>query len=452
MTVGDYLRAIARSWILVILLGAVGTAGGYVIATLTPDSYRSTGAILVTSDRGDSTSELVQGNAYVQNLVSTYVLLASSELVLQPVIDELDLETTPRSLASTISASTPLNSVIIEVSATSQSASLAQQITASVIESLSNVVTNDVAPTDSEGNPTVRLTTIESANEPRFAYAPIARNYAAIGALAGVAIGLILAVLRALVWQSVRSAAEIKRITSLPVLGSTVEARRGSTLPAAVLSDPLGIEAESVRAVAANLSFLKVDGGLRSFVVTSASPAESKSSLVTSLGIMIAESSARVLLIDADLRSPSLARYTQLEGGIGLTDVIIGDCSLSEAVQSWGVGGLSVLTAGSDAPNPSQLLTSKRMTEILHEARSAYELVIIDCAPLLAVTDATWLGNQTDGAVLAVRHDKTTTHALEKVVAAAESGGVALLGAVLTRVPRRGISRYGAGSYGYGSR
>ena len=107
MTIGDYARAIFRSWLVIVLLVVVGAGGGYVVAKLTPDTYRSTGAVLVTSDRGDSTSELVQGSAYVQNLVATYVLLARSELVLQPVIDELDLDTTPRALASTISASSP---------------------------------------------------------------------------------------------------------------------------------------------------------------------------------------------------------------------------------------------------------------------------------------------------------------------------------------------------------
>lgn len=447
MTVGDYLRAIVRSWLVVVILAVLGAAGGYGYAQLTPDTYRSTGAVLVTSDRGDSTTELVQGSAYVQNLVATYVLLAKSELVLQPVIDELDLETTPRALASTITASSPLNSVVIEVSATSGSPRLAQKITEAVIESLATVVSNEVAP-QADGQPTVRLTVIQNADQPRFPFAPSTRNYVLLGGLIGLALGIGYAVLRAFAWQTVRSRADIGRLTSIPVLGEVVETRRGTRLPTAVLKDRLGIEAESVRAVAANLNFLKVDGGLKSLVVTSAASGEAKSSLVIALGIMVAESSRRVLLIDADLRSPSLADYTQLDGGVGLTNVLIGEASLTEAVQEWGAEGLSVLTSGADAPNPSQLLTSQRMTDLLEEARADFDFIVIDCAPLLAVTDATWLGNQTDGALLAVLYDKTRTHSLEKVVNAAAVGGLNLLGAVLTRVPRRGVSRYGVGSYG----
>ena len=447
MTLGDYARAIFRSWLVIVLLLVVGAGGGYLVAKLTPDTYRSTGAVLVTSDRGDSTSELVQGSAYVQNLVATYVLLARSELVLQPVIDELDLDTTPRALASTISASSPLNSVVIEVSATSRSPRLAQEITEAVMTSLATVVSNDVAP-QANGEPTVRLTVIQNADQPKFPFAPSTRNYVLLGGLAGLALGIAFSILRAFAWQTVRSRADIGRLTSIPVLGEVVETKRGVRLPAAVLKDPLGIEAETVRAIAANLNFLKVDGGLKSIVVTSAASGEAKSSLVIALGIMIAESSRRVLLIDADLRSPSLAEYTQLDGGVGLTNVLIGEASLAEAVQDWGAEGLSVLTSGADAPNPSQLLTSQRMTDLLEEARAEFDFIIIDCAPLLAVTDATWLGNQADGALLTVLYDKTRAHNLEKVVTAAAVGGLNLLGAVLTRVPRRGVSRYGAGSYG----
>lgn len=447
MTIGDYARAILRSWLVVVILAAVGTAGGYGLAKLTPDTYRSTGALLVTSDRGDSTSELVQGSTYVQNLVATYVLLARSELVLQPVIDELDLNTTPRALASTITASAPLNSVVIEISATSRSPRLAQKITEAVMKSLATVVSRDVAP-QADGQPTVRLTVIQNADEPRFPFAPSTRNYVMIGLLGGLAIGVAFSVLRAFAWQTVRTRADIKRLTGIPVLGEVVETRRGTRLPAAVLKDRLGIEAESVRAVAANLNFLKVDGGLKSLVVTSAASGEAKSSLVIALGVMIAESSRRVLLIDADLRSPSLAEYTQLDGGVGLTNVLIGEATFADAIQDWGAEGLCVLTSGAEAPNPSQLLTSQRMTDLLEEARAEFDFVVIDCAPLLAVTDATWLGNQADGALLAVLYDKTRTHSLEKVVSAAAFGGLNVLGAVLTRVPRRGVSRYGVGSYG----
>lgn len=447
MTVGDYLRAIGRSWLVIVILAALGAAGGFGYAKLTPDTYRSTGALLVTSDRGDSTTELVQGSAYVQNLVATYVLLARSELVLQPVIDELDLDTTPRALAATITASSPLNSVVIEVSATSRSPRLAAKITEAVMDSLATVVSNEVAP-QADGEPTVRLTVIQGADEPRFPFAPSTRNFVLIGALIGLALGVGFSILRAFAWQTVRSRADIGRHTSIPVLGEVVETRRGVRLPTAVLKDRLGIEAESVRAVAANLNFLKVDGGMKSLVVTSAASGEAKSSLVIALGIMIAESSRRVLLIDADLRSPSLADYTQLDGGVGLTNVLIGEASLAEAAQEWGAEGLSVLTSGADAPNPSQLLTSQRMTDLLEEARAEYDFIVIDCAPLLAVTDATWLGNQADGALLAVLYDKTRAHNLEKVVNAAAVGGLNLLGAVLTRVPRRGVSRYGVGSYG----
>lgn len=447
MTLSDYARAVLHHWVTILVLLLIGAGAGFGVAYLTPDSYRSTGAVLITSDRGDSTSELVQGSTYIQNLVTTYVLLAKSEAVLQPVIDGLELQTTPRALASTIQASSPINSVIIEISATSTSPEEAQNVAQAVVESLSEVVTKGVAPTGSNGDPTIRLTAIENPAEPRAPFAPNTRLHIVLGALTGFALGVLYAVVRSLAWRPIRTKGDIEKIAAVPVLGEVVEARKGTSLPSAVLAEPLGHEAESLRGVAANLSFLRVDRSLRSITITSASPGEAKSSVATALATIVGESADRVLLIDADLRSPSLATLTQLDDGLGLANVLIGESSLEQAVQPWGTPGLDVLTAGSTAPNPGQLVASAAMSDLLDRARELYDFIIVDTAPLLAVTDAKWLSSMTDGAILAVRYDKTSVRSFEKVIANAGAGSMQLLGAVLTRVPRRG-SRYGGGGYG----
>lgn len=448
MSLGDYLTSIWRNWLVIVVLALVGGGVAYAYSSSLPDTYRSTTAALVTSDRGTTTADLVQGSNYIGNLVGTYVLLAESEVVLQPVIDQLGLETTPEQLAGTISASTPLDSLIIEIAVTSRSPALARDIAAATVRSLTNVVENQVSPTTDDGTPTVRLTTIRSAVEPRFPVAPNTRLDTLLGVAVGLLIGVAFAVIRTLVWHTVRSASDISRITTAPVVGEIVTTRKDQTLPGAILQDHMGIEAESVRSFAANLSFLSMGDELSSFVVTSAAPQESKSSVASSLALILAESGKRVLLVDADLRHPSLGGLTQLESAIGLTNVLMGEVPLEVAAQRWGFENLHVLTAGSIPPNPSQLLASKLMRAFIADATEEYDMVIVDSAPLLSVTDAKWLANMTDGALLVTRYKRTSSRSLRKVVESMEASSVTVLGVVLTRLPRRVRTRYGDSHYG----
>ncbi|SBS71205.1 polysaccharide biosynthesis tyrosine autokinase [uncultured Microbacterium sp.] len=448
MSLGDYLAAIWRNWLIVLLLAAVGGGAAYVYSSSLPETFRSTTAALVTSDGGSTTSELVQGSNYIGNLVGTYVLLAKSEIVLEPVIRKLKLDTTPEQLAGTISASAPLDTLIVEIGVTSRSRTLARAIADETMRSLTNVVENQVSPTTENGTPAIRLTTIRGATEPRFPIAPNTRLDTLMGLAAGLILGIAFAVVRTLLWRTIRSAQDVARITTVPVVGEIVTTRSDKTLPGAILSDHLGIEAESIRSFAANLSFLGMGGGLRSFVVTSAAPQESKSSVASALALILAESGKNVLLVDADLRHPSLGGLTQLEPAVGLTNVLMGDVPLPTAAQRWAFDNLHVLTAGSIPPNPSQLLASDLMRNFITDASDIYELVIVDSAPLLSVTDAKWLANMTDGALLVTRYKRTSSRALRKVVESLDSSSVSVLGVVLTRLPRRVRSRYGDAHYG----
>ena len=442
MGLGDFVKAILRFWLVIVALGIVGAIVGYGTALFSPSMYRSTSSILVTSDRGESTSELVQGSAYVESLVATYVVLVRSEIVLQPVIDDLELNTSPQSLAEVITVDSPLNTVIIDISAVSEDPAVAQQFAAAVTRSLARVVTGEVSPTAMDGTATVRLTTIQSANLPQFAYSPSKRLNTLLGGLGGAALGVILAVGRSLLSHSIRTKRDVAQATTTPVVGEVVGTPPGVTLPAALLNDPQGNQAESVRSLAVNLSFLKVGDRLRSLVVTSASPGEAKSSIVASLGLTIAETQ-RVLLVDGDLRRPSLAALTQLEGAVGLTNVLVGEISLEDAVQPWSKNGLDVLTAGALPPNPAQMLASDAMRDLIAVAQEKYDLVIIDSGPALSVADAKWLGHMTDGAVIVSRYGRTSTRSLRRVIDAMQAATVPVLGVIISSLPRAARARYG---------
>lgn len=441
MSIIEYAYALRKRWVAIVLLGVLGAAAGFLTASVTRDLYRSSGSVLVVSDRGDTTSELTQGSTFVQSTIPSYVVMATSDLVLGPVVEELDLDSTPGQLASIVSASSPLGTSIIEVAVTHSDPARAQEIAAAVIESLSSVIP-DVSPQSAEGRPSVTVTTIEQANLPRFPFAPNTRLSTALGGIAGIVVGVLYAIGRRLFGDHVSGPRDVAQLTDSPLIGQVLESKRTATLNKLLVTDPLSPEAESVRTLAANLNFLRIDGGLKSLVLTSSDPGEGKSTIALALALVVAQSGRRVLLIDADLRRPSIARLTGLEGSIGLTDVLLGDIDIEDAAEQWGAPGLDVLASGSIPPNPSQLLSSDAMKSLITNSERDYGLVIIDTGPILSVSDAIWLSHASGGALVVARWGRTSRRHFARALAALESAESRILGIVLTRKPRRGSARY----------
>ena len=171
-----------------------------------------------------------------------------------------------------------------------------------------------------------------------------------------------------------------------------------------------------------------------------------KSTTAVNLAIALAEAGKRVVLVEADLRRPRVARYLDLEGGLGLTDVLAGQASIWEVLQDWGASGLSVLPSGSSAPNPSELLGSANMVKLLDELRAGFDTVLIDTPPLLPVTDAAVAAVHADGALLVTRHRRTTRAQLTRAVDALNSVDARVLGCVFNMVRPTGTD---PGGYEY---
>lgn len=438
VTLLDYLRTLARNWPLIIALSLVGALVGLGLASQQTPMYRSTSSVILSAEPRETNQELVQGSTYASNLVDSYVRVATSELVLAPVIEELGLDRSLQSVANSVEASSPLDTLIIDISVVDPNPAEAQRIAAAVTEQLTAAAAV-ISPTSGD-EPAVRLTTISSASLPGFPYAPNTLLLVALGLLAGTGAGVLIALARRLFGSTVSDASDVESVTELPVIGEIVESR-GSPLTQTVLSAPLGREAESVRALVANMRFLAVGKKVRTLVVTSASPGESKSSVATAMAVVFAESSDRVLLVDADLRAPTVGLVANLNMDVGLSDVLVGNATLDEAVQDWAVDGLQVLVSGRIPPNPAQMLSSDAMSKLLDEAASVYDYVVIDSAPLLLVTDALWLAHHADSTLVVARRKRTTTRALGKAINALDK--VSVSGVVLSRMPRGSKTEYG---------
>jgi capsular exopolysaccharide synthesis family protein len=204
---------------------------------------------------------------------------------------------------------------------------------------------------------------------------------------------------------------------------------------------------EQYRTIRTNIEFASVDQELSTLLVTSSGPSEGKSSTTANLGVVFAQQGKKVLLIDGDLRKPTVHYTFKLDNRIGLSTVLVGEKALEEAVKETDVPNLDILTCGPIPPNPSELLGSKAMKQMLQIAQETYDVIVFDTPPVLAVTDAQILANICDGSIIVARSEQTEYEAIQKAKELLEPAHAKLLGIVLNDVPQMKSNTY----YYYGS-
>ncbi|ADL50329.1 CpsD/CapB family tyrosine-protein kinase [Clostridium cellulovorans] len=211
--------------------------------------------------------------------------------------------------------------------------------------------------------------------------------------------------------------------------------------------DPKSVISETYRTLRTNIQYANIDGDLRSIIITSSSPSEGKSTTVANLAIATAQTGKKILIIDADLRKPSVHKKFGISNQLGLTNVLTEQCEIFSAIQKSEVRNLYILASGPIPPNPSELLGSKKMQNLLDLLKSKFDMVIIDTPPVLAVTDSQILSTEVDGVILVAVYGKTDKKALIKAKERLDKVDANLLGSILTRVPAN--SKNGSSYYYY---
>jgi capsular exopolysaccharide synthesis family protein len=191
---------------------------------------------------------------------------------------------------------------------------------------------------------------------------------------------------------------------------------------------------ESFCAIRTNLLLVSAEAGSRSIAVTSTGPGEGKTVVASNLAVALAETGQRVLLIDGDLRKPSVHSFFNKRRTPGLSNVLAGNKKVSESLQATTVAGLWVLPAGLQPPNPSTLLSSKRFKDFLASLGTHFEWVIVDTPPVMAVTDPLVVGHLTTGVLFVVGSEMTSRQAARRAVVQLEHGHATFVGAILNKV------------------
>jgi capsular exopolysaccharide synthesis family protein len=290
---------------------------------------------------------------------------------------------------------------------------------------------------------------------------PLTTRNLAMGAALGVVIGLVLISLAEALDTRIRSADEITQRLGIPLLTRIPipprSLRKAGTL--GMLDDEGGVQSEAYRKLRINLDFANLQTKARTIMVTSAIEQEGKSTTVANLAVALARAGRRVILVDLDLRKPYLDHFFDLTGKPGLTDVALGNVTLDQAMWSIPIpgsaggpdaGSLHVLPSGPMPPNPADLIESTVVSEILLDLAERADVVLLDSAPLLPVSDSVVLSNKVDAMLVVVRAATVRRPMLAELQRVLAACPATPLGFVLTGADESEGYGYGYGYGGYG--
>lgn len=462
MDVNQYLRIFRAHWLGVVVLTLVGIVLAAGWASLQPRVYTADSSAIVQaraqdgdSNRGTDLGQASVGGLVAQGKVKTYVEFGTSRSVAQRAIEDLGLTVAPEALVRSVTVTNPVDTPTLRVSARATTPEGARDLAEAWVRALSAEV-NDVETDDPNTQGAVFLRPVDNASLPTSPSSPNTRLALAIGGLIGLAAGIAYAIARYTLDRRIRSVDGVEQATGVAVVGTIPEEKSftaddrlipfdGGNSMGSQNAHLFGV-AEAMRELRTNIQFMDVDNPPKVMVVTSPLPGDGKSTTAANLAITLAANGQRTILIDGDLRRPMVSTVFGLPDGAGLTDVLAGRAEVAEVAQPFGRNrNLIVIGAGKIPPNPSEVLGSERMQELLR-GLSQQATVIVDAPPLIPVTDASVLANRADGAIVVVSVGKTTYEILGKALGNLERAGARALGVVLNRVPRKGS---GAAYYGY---
>lgn len=443
----SYIRRVARlNWWVVVATALLGGVLGLVFSLMETPVFQSSSTLYVTSGSDDNASSAYQGSLASQQRVASYSKLVHSDAIAGGAAKASGLDLSVPQARDALSASSQPNTVLLTVSARLENASDSIALSNAAASTLSSFVA-DLEKPSSGGVPLARLTIVTPATTAQVVSPATHRNIA-VGAFVGLLLGVLFVLVRLRLDSRFMSGEDVATAIAYPLLGSVPESDSLVALDSTGFSAGGDSAAESIRKLRANLGFVSVDGDEKCVVVTSALSGEGKSTIAMNLARAFAElGEGRVVLVDSDLRRPSLPALVGCSGAIGVTDYLRGDVGISDIVQTSSVTGLDFVASGSVPPNPAELLGSEKLGSLLEELGGMYDRVIIDSAPVLPVADTAELARSAGSVLLVVRLGRTKRGELARSVDTLSIAGAKIIGVVVNGIDHSDESYIGYGYY-----
>ncbi|MGB3592776.1 MAG: polysaccharide biosynthesis tyrosine autokinase [Ornithinimicrobium sp.] len=441
MELTDYIRVVRRRWKIIVTTFLMVVAAAVAFTVLTEPEYRAQAELYVSTVSAETPADLAQGSNFTQRQVATYADVATTPFVLGPVIEELDLDLTPQQLAGQVTVQAPANTVILQVSVVDGDPALALD----VAEAVSGQLVQALADLDQVGQGStspIKATIVTPAAVSDQPVSPQPLRNIALAVVLGLLLGVAAALIRDLLDTSIRSEADARALTDIPVLAAITFNKEAARSPRLVMDNPHHAHSEAFRALRTNLQFVNAGDPAQSIVLTSSLPEEGKTTTVAHLALTLAATGQKVCVVEGDLRRPRLLDYLGLEGAVGLTNVLIGEADLDDMVQGYGDTSLSLLGSGPLPPNPAELLGSDRMRTLIHDLEQRFDIVLIDAPPLLPVTDAAVLASITDGAIVVVGAGIVRNEHLTRTLDRMDQAQGQVLGLILNKLANSGVDAY----------
>jgi capsular exopolysaccharide synthesis family protein len=278
---------------------------------------------------------------------------------------------------------------------------------------------------------------VDTAQYPRFPILPQKQRDITVAALGGVLLALALAFGFEYFDSRIKSPDEVKAYVDIPFLGMVpaLAGRKADGGDAPMLNPEVPASfAEAIRAVRTAVVFSSADEGARSVVVTSTGPSEGKTMISSSLAIALAQAGQRTLIIDADMRRPRLHDALARSQEPGLSNVLVGDASLTDSTRHTDEKNLWVLTAGQLPPNPAELIGSSKFEEVFSDLKALFDWIVIDAPPVMPVTDAAVLAHNAGGVLFVIGSEMTPRQSVTAAIEQLRGANAKFVGAVLNRV------------------
>ncbi len=429
-TIKEMIDIVTKRLILIILCTIVGLGGSYVVNNyIIKPSYTASVQLYVNPD-DTATSTNINELYYAQKVVTTYINFLQTKSFYRQVLEESGLPFSLKQLKDMTSIHSVNDTEIFEISVTSYDPKVAFRL----VETMQNIVPELIMKIKSSAV----ISIVDPVVVPTLPSGPNVILNTAFGGMAGLVISIIVAFLIEVLDVKVKDQEELTEKYHLPILGTiplhhgldrnkfifrrlffTLKKKKDKKPPVILRNDETKFfVTEAYTALRTNLRFILRKEGCKKLLINSPLPEEGKSTTCTNIGITIAQTGAKVLLLDCDLRKGTLQQFFKVKSAPGVSDILSGMKDEKEVLQETSITNLQVITMGAIPPNPAELLSSTQMEDLLRRLEKNYDYIIIDSPPVNIVSDALSLIKSVDGALIVVKENVTTypniTNALSK--------------------------------------
>jgi receptor protein-tyrosine kinase len=422
-------------WKIICATALVAVLGALAYSFVITPQYEASTRLFVSTTSDGTNSQTYDGGLFAERRVLSYTELLMGEILAQRTIDKLGLDMSADELQEEVEATAPTGTVLIDVVVLDSSPVRARDIANTLADEFV-VMAAELETPELGAAPNARVIVQQRAEIPDNPVNEKTLRTLAVATVMGALIGIVLALFRDRINDSVRSPEDLEKATGVGLLAEIPFDGLRREKPLIPFDSDRSPVAEAFRDLRINLRFLEVADGPRVLLVASCMPDEGRTMTAVNLALALAEANRTVVLVDGDLRRPRVAACFDPAGQTGLSTVLAGAASLDDALQQSGHARLTVLTSGAIPPNPTELLESRVAKDVLSQLSRQFDYVVVD-SPSLLVPDAALLATNSQGVLLVAQFGRTRRKQLADAIHTLRRAGAPLLGAVLTMTPAK---------------